>query len=52
MVTEWALKREKLDKGYRHVLPSCVADLIRTKYPSPNGQYQGFKESEEADLLF
>ncbi|RXN22568.1 myosin heavy fast skeletal muscle-like protein [Labeo rohita] len=52
MVTEWALKGEKLGKGHIRVLPSCVVDLIRTKYPSPNGQYQGFKESEEAELLF
>nr|XP_055062721.1 uncharacterized protein LOC129445787 [Misgurnus anguillicaudatus] len=52
IVMEWALKGEKLGPGNRKVLPSCVVELIRKTYPSPNGQYAGFKESEDALQLF
>ncbi|KAG1928990.1 P2X purinoceptor [Pimephales promelas] len=47
VVLEWALKGERLGRGIRRPLPSCVVSMIRRKYPSPTGTYIGFQETEE-----
>ena len=36
-------KYGRLGKGNRRILPACVVTTIRKFYPSPNGQYMGFK---------
>ena len=36
-------KYKKLGRGNRRVCPSCVVNCIREWYPSPNGQYMGFR---------
>ncbi|KAJ8349465.1 hypothetical protein SKAU_G00245950 [Synaphobranchus kaupii] len=51
IVLEWILPDEKLRRGNRQVLPSFIILAIRERYPSPTGQYVGFKEAEEADNL-
>eukprot|EP00112_Aurelia_sp_Birch-Aquarium-sp1_P017037 Seg3914.1 transcript_id=Seg3914.1/GoldUCD/mRNA.D3Y31 product="hypothetical protein" protein_id=Seg3914.1/GoldUCD/D3Y31 len=33
-----------LGRGNRRILPSCVLTTIRSFYPSPTGQYMGFKK--------
>ena len=35
----------KLGRGNRRVVPSCVVLAIRRAYPSPDGQYMGFRNS-------
>ena len=36
----------RLGKGMRKVIPSCVVRSIRKNYPSENGVYTDFKQSE------
>ena len=39
----WMLRGEKLGKGRRVVIPSCVVKTIRKAFPDPNHDYTGFK---------
>ena len=45
---EWVLQGEKLGVGNRIVLPACVIKAIRSKFPSPTGQYRGFQDVHAA----
>uniref|UniRef100_A0A1X7UB59 P2X purinoreceptor 7 intracellular domain-containing protein n=1 Tax=Amphimedon queenslandica TaxID=400682 RepID=A0A1X7UB59_AMPQE len=36
-------KYQKFGPGNRQVCPLCVVNCIKEWYPSPNGQYMGFK---------
>ena len=45
---EWVLQGEKLGAGNRIVLPACVIKAIRSKFPSPTGQYRGFQDVHAA----
>ena len=38
-------KYGKLGRGNRRVLPACVVRQIRSRYPSPTGQYMGYRSS-------
>lgn len=39
---------EKLGKGKRVTIPSCVVKKIREHFPEQNGQYIGFKTAFES----
>ncbi|KAG5278390.1 hypothetical protein AALO_G00098460 [Alosa alosa] len=45
---EWVLQGERLGRGRCVVLPACVVQAIRQKYPAPDGQYCGHQEVEDA----
>ncbi|KAK7119693.1 hypothetical protein R3I94_021501 [Phoxinus phoxinus] len=45
---EWVLQGERLGRGCCVVLPACVVQAIRQKYPAPDGQYCGHQEVEDA----
>ncbi|XP_059921533.1 P2X purinoceptor 7-like [Gadus macrocephalus] len=51
VILEWALKGQPLGRGNRLGLPSCVVWAVRDAFPSPTGQYAGFKPSEIEDLF-
>ena len=38
----WRFRR--LGRGNRKVVPSCIVCAVRCKYPSPDGNYLGFRE--------
>eukprot|EP00795_Rhopilema_esculentum_P015960 gene15960-7292_t len=38
-------KYGRLGRDNRRILPSCVVKIIREAYPSPDGQYMGFKNN-------
>lgn len=38
-------KYGRLGRSNRRILPSCVVKVIREVYPSPDGQYMGFKRN-------
>ena len=42
--TWWTYNR--LGKGNRRVIPSCVVSAIRNEYPEESGNYTGFKDAE------
>jgi ribosomal protein L14 len=47
----WVRKGQPLDKKYRVTLPACVVKTIREEFPSPDGNYEGFKECAcESDI--
>ncbi|XP_055065270.1 uncharacterized protein [Misgurnus anguillicaudatus] len=48
IILEWVLRGERLGRHNRAVLPACVVDAVRQRYPSPDGQYTGFLEVREA----
>ena len=39
----WMMKGEKLGKGKRVIIPSCVVTAIRTRFPDSNNDYTGFR---------
>ena len=39
----WVRKGQPLGKKYRVTLPACVVKTIREEFPSPDGNYEGFK---------
>ena len=43
--TAWAHEFEILGEGVREVIPSCVVEMIREKFPEDSKRgYVGFKE--------
>ena len=48
----WANRGQKMGRGVRVVLPSCIVQMIRKAFPEENpGDYKGFKEVIEVDEL-
>ena len=45
------LELNGLGKGNRYELQSCVLNSVREKYPSPSGNYTGFKPGESSNTL-
>ena len=39
----WMLKGERLGKGKRVVIPSCVVTAIRNRFPDASNIYTGFR---------
>ena len=39
---------DRLGRGVRRVIPSCVVNVFREKYPKENDQYTGFKNCGKA----
>ncbi|VDI08637.1 Hypothetical predicted protein, partial [Mytilus galloprovincialis] len=48
----WMLKGEKLGKGRRVVIPSCVVKDIRDSFPENNNDYTGFQAAIDVRELF
>jgi hypothetical protein len=47
----WVRKGQPLDKKYKVILPVCVVKSIRDEFPSPDGNYECFKECAcESDI--
>jgi hypothetical protein len=47
----WVGKGQPLGKKYRVTLPTCVVKTIMEEFPSPDGNYEGFKECPcESDI--
>ena len=38
---------QRLGRGNREPLPSCVVRAIRRHYPDPSSRYTGFRDAEE-----
>jgi hypothetical protein len=39
----WVRKGQPLGKKYRVTLPACFVKTIREEFPSPDGNYKGFR---------
>lgn len=48
ILLEWALHGERLGRHRRIVLPACIVQAVRQRFPSTDGQYRGFVEVNEA----
>ena len=47
----WVRKGQSLGKTYRVTLPVCVVKTIMEEFPSPDGNYECFKECAcESDI--
>ena len=47
--TYWA--HQRLGRGVRIVVPSCIVSAVRRAFPEESGHYVGFREANDAETL-